>query len=275
MLSIRADAPSLRELQRAIAARVRDADPHAALGALADWVVATPGADLAERLAVYVDGYPARLADALQEQFPAVVHLIGHAQFRALIDRYRRGATLAGTNLNLIGAELPAYLRGDPLSERLPFLPDLAALEWHQVLAFHADAAAPLDLDAVRGDLDALAALPLALRPGAAVVASRWPIHALWQARDTPRDAIDLDLTEAQSVLVWRADFAVHCAPLAPDEAAALALVAAGSPLADLAATLADSGVDPSRVGAWFASWMQRGLLAAPQTVGRTSTESA
>jgi hypothetical protein len=258
-------APSLRELQRDMAARVlATGDAEMRAGRLADWLTAAPGASLAERVAVYVDGYPARLNDALAEQFPAVRHLLGATRFRALVERYRRVASLATPNLNAVGAELPAFLAGDALARELPFLADLATLEWSIVCAFHV--AREPDLDAASlgaGPANALTALRLRVQPDVAVHRSAWPLHALWAARETPLDQIDIDLSRGAAVLVRRDGLDVTCDPIEPAEAEALGALMHGATLGELAESLAADGVDPRCVGTWFAGWMQRGVFAA------------
>ncbi|MEO8602822.1 MAG: DNA-binding domain-containing protein [bacterium] len=266
--SMRADAPSLPELQRAMAAHVLAAhDAPAPLDDLAAWLVAGPGVDLVERMAVYRNGYPARLGEALAEQFPAVAHLSGASRFAALVGRYLQAAGLGSPNLNAAGAELAAFLATDPLTAELPFLPDLAALEWRVVGAFHAADAPPLDAATIaESGLETLAAAPLHVQKWLAIVASRWPIHSLWAARETPPAQIDIDLGVGEQVLVRREGFAVCCEVIAADEAAALQRLADGATLGDLAESLAAAGIDPARVGAWFAGWMNLRLLAACET---------
>ena len=41
------------------------------------------------RLGAYVNGYPARLGEALAEAYPAVRVVVGDDTFRALVERYR------------------------------------------------------------------------------------------------------------------------------------------------------------------------------------------
>ncbi len=205
-------APSLRELQRLFAAPIL-AGAADAPEVLTEWLALPAGAAPTVRLAVYVEGYPARLGEALGEQFPAVAHLLGGPRFAALVDRYQRAARLESYNLNDAGAELPAFLRDDCIGGELPFLPDLAALEWAMTRSFHA-VAATIDPARLAGD-DAGAAMAR-LAPAVAVVESRWPIYALWSARATPRDAIDIDLGVGESVLVCRDGDAVVCQLLTP-----------------------------------------------------------
>jgi hypothetical protein len=259
MSMIHDDAPSLRELQRHMAAQILagEAQPSASLGR---WLAVPPGGVLGERLAVYVDGYPARLHDALREEFPAVAHLAGARRFHALVHRYQRAATLRSYNLNDAGAELADVLRADALAAELPFLPDLAALEWALARAFHARDVAPL----AAAQLAALGPTAIVgggvrFQPSVALCASPWPIHTLWQARDTPHEAIDIDLTVGERVLVWRRGAQVDCMPIDAARAAALRALQVGH---SLAAT-ADGCDDPGAVIAWLGEWLAAGMIVA------------
>src|SRR5262249_52105235 len=138
-------APTLREVQRGMGARIVDAQrlstaaPEAAEAE--NW--------LAERLGVYAGGYPVRVQEALAETYPAVAHLVGDGAFAGLVRRFVAAVPLCSYNLNDAGVELPAFLRHDRLSVGLPFLPDLARLEWQLACAFHAHEQTPLDPSAV------------------------------------------------------------------------------------------------------------------------------
>ncbi|MBX3023892.1 putative DNA-binding domain-containing protein [bacterium] len=252
-------APSLRELQRAMAAQIRggEAVPGAALGR---WLAVPPGVAPRERVAVYVDGYPARLQDALREQFPAIARLIGPARFHALVHRYLGAARLPSYNLNDAGAELSAMLRDDRLAAELPFLPDLAALEWAVARAFHAPEEPPLTPSALAAlTPEAVLGGRIRFQPSVAVRASRWPIRALWEARDAAPGGIDVDLTVGERVLVHRVGFGVACAPIDAGRAAALQALLAGETLV-VAAERTD---DPAAVIAGLGEWLAAGIVVA------------
>jgi len=134
--------PSLAELQRALAARILAGEGSD----LDDWICVPSEADSAARVAVYVEGYPARIREALRETFPAVAQILGDGSFAAFADRYAKDVPADVQNLNLVGAALPAYLESDRVSRDLPFLPALAELEWAVDRCFHADLLPPLNL---------------------------------------------------------------------------------------------------------------------------------
>src|SRR6478736_4059531 len=107
---------------------------------------------------------------------------------------------------------MSAFLRADALGAELPFLADLADLEWAVVRAFHATDGPPVgaaELAAI--DPAALLAGAVRFQPSVAVRESAWPIRALWVARDAAPGAIDIDLSAGERVLVRRAGFAATC----------------------------------------------------------------
>jgi hypothetical protein len=215
------------------------------------------------RLAVYVNGYPARLQEAVEESFPAVTHVIGHRATHGLIERYVAALTRHTYNLNDVGAELPSFLRNDPLTDRFPFLADLAALEWAVARAFHAYDQTPLDPAPLAAWTDEQwQEAILQFQPSVALVGSPWPIRELWEARATPTEAINIDLRDRPDhVLVRRAGFGVHCESLRDDEAEALTALLAGKTLGEVCEGLMRRSGDPSAVSTWFARWMSQRLI--------------
>lgn len=256
--------PTLREAQQWMASLI--AHPERVDNEPPDGLIAQPPrGDRHERLGVYINGYPARVQEAMEECFPAVTHVIGHrATHELVVARYVPALTRHSYNLNDVGAELPGFLHSDTLSGQFPFLPDLARLEWAVRCAFHAHDLAPLV------DLGPLATWTeeewqravLQFQPSVALLCSPWPIRDLWQARETPIEEIDIDLRDRPDrVLVRRAGFGVQCESVSADEARALGALLAGRTLVQVSELHATSGGDAAFVSAWFARWMQQGLI--------------
>lgn len=253
-------------MQRQLASAIVQPDtllPDA--GGVAALLVAPPQGTTLTRLQVYAGGYPARVHEALGETYPALAHVLGAAPFDRLVHRYADAVPLRSYNLNDAGAQLPEFLRRDPLSDSLPFLPDLAALEWQVTRAFHAYEEPPLDPAPLAAwSLDDWAGAVLRLQPSVALVRSDWPIREIWEARGTPVEEIDIDMRDRPDrVLVHRLGFDVHCESIGDDEALALEMLLAGRTLGELNQQLANSGHDPAAVSGCFAGWMQRGLIAS------------
>ena len=258
-------APSLRELQQLLRAAIRPAAGPDAVAAPAEVLNPqreTPGT---ERLAVYAGGYLARTREALEEVYEAVRHLVGERAFAELAAAYATRHASHDYNLSLAGRHLPAFLAASALAESLPFLPDLARLEWLVCEAFHAFDAPPLHPSTVASrSLEAWMETTLVFQSSVKVLASPWPILDLWAARAQPRESVNLELVNrAQRVLVFRQDVQTRCELIDARQHALLAELLAGRTLGEACGILAGVGTDaPLPLAAWFARWAGQGLLA-------------
>ena len=238
--------------------------------ALDGWLRVPHGVDLSERLAVHIEGYPARIAAALREAFPAVVHVLGEGSSASLARRFGPRISTSVRNLNDIGSVLPEFLESDPLAEVLPFLPDLARLEWAVVRCFHSEISQPFDPRiGEHWTLDEWEQVRIAFQPGLAVVRSAWPIRELREAKDTDREAIDIDLVDRPDrVLVHRHGFEVVVESIDAVECEALVGLRAGGRLGDVAEKLADGGTELEAISGLFRRWAARGLVVSCRSLG-------
>lgn len=215
-------------------------------------------------LQAYRGGYPARLREALADTFEAVARVTGDEAFTALAARYVRAHPPSSYNLNDAGASLASYLRDDPLTLDLAFLPDLAELEWKIAAAFHAPWLPPLDLTALAGWVeDDWACARLRLQPSVGVVRSSWPLQTLWQSRPASRAELDVALAaRAENVVVYRHDLIVRLELVTGPEATALTAVLGGGALMDVLAAAAANGAADAEIASWFAHWQALGIIA-------------
>lgn len=256
--------PALRQLQQVMAGRIRrQAIDDTSLADALAWITVPDGDDPRQRLAIYVDGYPARMHEALREAFPAIAHIVGAPGFIALVDRYCSTVDSRAMNLNAIGEEFPPFLHSDISASGLPFLPDLARLEWLVQRAFHAPREAPIEPAAMRPEPGvAWENVRLRFQPSLGVLRSAWPVLDLWQARETPREEIDIELVDRpQAVLVQRNGFEVHAHPIEDAEAFLLEALLSGASLSAAIESASRRPFDPARVTEWFASWMATGKI--------------
>ena len=256
----------LRELQRWMQSHIR---PSAG-GPIEGTVVrlnpqrGTPGE---ARLAVYADGYMARIRQALAEAYEAVHQVLGETAFTKLAHSYARAVPSSERDLGAVGRHLPAFLTDWPLTQQLPFLPDLARLEWSVREAFHAFEEPPLDAAALaQFPLEAWERTQLVFQPSVKVIISRWPIRDLWAARTQPRESIDIDLVNRpQRVLVCRRGLTVICELIEVTPAMLLDGLLAGRSLGAVCEEHSreprGAALDPQTVTAWFAQWVRAGLI--------------
>jgi hypothetical protein len=234
---------------------------------LDDWLYAPNPARVADRLAVYTGGYPVRVQDALAETYPAVMRLVGCDGFEHLARRYAKSVALTSYNLSDAGAQMPAFLRSDPLGRELPMLPDLAELEWQVARAFHATERAPLDPTTLGWSLDDWASASLVFQPSVAVVSSPWPLLQLWAARDdeAPAPTAIAPVACPEHIVVRRVDLTVRCECVSAAEAQALRLLLADGRLDNAAEQLDAAGYDAAGVFESFGRWVSAGMIAAAE----------
>jgi len=251
---------ALRDLQAAFAAHLRGAD-H---GGLAGEVVgdAIPAA---ARLRVHRHHVFETLGAALAMTFPTAQAVVGDDYFRGLTRAFIGGSLPEQPVLAEYGAAFPDFIEGHDAARRLPYLADVARLDWALNVAFHAPACGRLtaaDLTSIPAD--ALPSLRLALAPGTALLGSPYPVDRIWMASQPGAPAGTVDLTgEAHLLVLRRPDDAAFVALSAP-EAAFVAGIARGLSLegAAEAAGRVDAAIDLSTV---FARLLGLGAFAAAQ----------
>lgn len=177
----------------------------------------------------------ATAARALQAAYPTVAALVGEEAWQAVArDLWWQQPPRQG-DLAQWGAGLPALLAGVAEWQSLPYLADVARLDWrvHQA-GLAADATAPvqgLDLLAATDPMD----LVVDWQPGCAWLASPHPVVTLWQAHRPPpatapvppgeepppwaslaEAALAVQAARAEAALVWREGWGVRVTALPP-----------------------------------------------------------
>ncbi len=90
-----------------------------------------------QRFNVYRNNVFAGLIEALRDSFPVVERLVGQEFFAALAQAYRHDNMPSSPVMMQYGAKFPDFLRRFEPVASLPYLPDVAQLEWLYSEAFH------------------------------------------------------------------------------------------------------------------------------------------
>lgn len=133
------------------------------------------------RFGVHRNNVKASLAAALAARFPVVERLVGDEFFTAMALVFIERDPPRSPVLAEYGAAFANFLEGfDPAAD-LPYLPDIARLEWSRHAAFHSADAGAADLGRLAElSPEALGSVRLGLHPAMAVIASPWPIVSVW-----------------------------------------------------------------------------------------------
>jgi hypothetical protein len=255
------NAPSLAELQSAMMQRILGEEDSIGLDT---WIAVPSGVDAVVRLDVHRDAYPARIAASIEEAYPALANIVGAGSLANLTRRFIEAGGGRESNLNLAGQTLPTFLLKDRLIEDLPFLADLAALEWAVFECFHSAIGSRFDVTStVDFTPEEWADARVVFRPGTTVVTSTWPIRELWESRELSRSKIDVDLNNrSDRVLVYRDEYSVEVRSVDRVEALALAHLLEGKSLGHLMVELSEFDAAPGRVNTLFRSWTTIGLVS-------------
>lgn len=187
------------------------------------------------RFSVYRNNVFVSLVEALLATYPVTARLVGDEFFRAMARVYA-GEHLPRTPVLLnYGESVPAFVdRFEPASG-LPYLGDVARLEWAWSRAYHAAEAEAVSLHAMAAVPEARAAgLVLELHPSLRIVSSRFPILDIWRANSGVGEVPHVDLRAGGvDVLVLRPREMVELRALPPGGGAFLGAIADGRSLGE------------------------------------------
>lgn len=234
--------------------------------------VALHPADRLAGLQAYRANAQAIAERALSAAYPVLARLVGEETMAALARDLWRDHPPTRGDLAWFGAELADQLLAIPELADVPYLADVARLEW----AVHRAHTAADPQDGAP-DLRALAsedpdALQVRFVDGSACAASTWPVLTVWRVHQVPADA-EPDLGAAREALaagqgeaawVWRRGHRVDVAELTPAECDfnqdLLAGHALGAALASVSARHPDFSFEH-----WLLRSLREGWLAGLQ----------
>lgn len=226
--------PSLPELQAGFRDALFAGGP--AEEALLSWLEEA-GSVGRQRLAAYRRSILGRLVDALEATYPVLTALVGRPFLREAARRYALAQPSVSGDLNDYGGDFADFLAAYPHASGLPYLPDVARLEWRvQDVAYGPEAPPPALDELARTAPEDWPELVFTLAPAHARLDSRWPLAAIWrqnqpgQAEDDEEE-VAVDLSQACHALVWRQGVRIRVEELAAGEAALFDALAAGERL--------------------------------------------
>ncbi len=231
--------PSLSEIQQQLVGCLRDpATPVPAF-------LARPTETVPERrLNVYRNNVTVSLIEALGASFPAVRKLVGEDFFKALARAYIVQEPPRTPLLIHYGGTFGDFIEGFTPAASVPYLADVARLEWLQLCATHARDAAPVGIDGLAGLAERqVASATLELHPSLDVFRSRWPAISIWSDTVNPDTDVAVHMEQGECGVVLRPDLDTDTRILSTGGVAFIEALRDGHPLETAANTAA--GDDP------------------------------
>lgn len=182
-------------------------------------VCAWNGSDPATRLAVHRNNVMVSLLGVLADSFAVTRELVGDAFFRAMGQCFVRASAPHSPVMAEYGAGFADFITRFEPARSLPYLPDVARLEWLRLVALHAADAPSLTgagLAARLADTADLAAVCLHLHPSFAVLQSTYAVVSVWAAHQGMGELAAIDLNRAETAWVLRRELEVEVIPVEP-----------------------------------------------------------
>lgn len=222
----------LAERQRDFAAALLDARTDVPAG-----LVGPDGMPSARRFNVYRNNVVVGLSESLKVTYPAVCRIVGEEFFLAMARVYVTADPPRSPMLLQYGSGFPDFIGRFAPAANLPYLADVARIEWAWKEAFHAADATPLS-PAVLAEIpqERLGDLRLRLHPSVQLVTSQYPALTMWRMNVGDGVPRPVDLASGgEDCLVVRpaADVEVRFVP--PGGAAFVRRLGAGAPLGEAA----------------------------------------
>lgn len=211
----------------------------------------------AEAMAVHRGNVRGARVSTLGNVFPILRRVVGDGCFDGLARRYAIEVPSRNPDLNRCGRRFPAWLRTSDAARatrtELAYVVDLARMEYQVNEAWYEAADLPLDARSLERAADDPARRRLRLPRSLRLLASRWPVDAIWTAnrqRDGQAKAV---AANSCRVVIWRVDAQVEVRAIDVSAWRALRAALRGCALEKLP----DYGMTPELIG----DFVQRGWV--------------
>jgi hypothetical protein len=217
-----------------------------------------------ERIDIYANMYFYRLLDAIKEDFPATLKILGAFEFHNLITGYLVEYPPSDPSITEASQHLAEFVENSPVLKNKPFLSDLVRLERALVEVF-------LGLDSNPLIVDELQTIPprewpairIAIHPAIRLLDCGWRVDELLSAVEQEH-FVPTPIRQRRSIIVWRKDCYVAYRALDDVERRALANVRCGSEfklVCEAIAAEVGEGEAPARTSKMLSRWLADGIL--------------
>ena len=215
------------------------------------------------RFGIYRGNTTANAVKALGAAYPVIEKIVGAEFFSGLAGEYESRFHSVSGDLNEYGASFAAFLAGFPPAAEMPYLAEVARLEWQVHRAHYAADPAPFD-PARLASVPPEHQLQLRPRPHPAchILHSAYPLARLWEVhQDRFSGEFEVDFSQGPThALVFRPRFRVEVAQIGDAEAAFLAAALEGKTL-ETALAAAQSRKPSFDLGRSLSEWVESSVI--------------
>lgn len=246
----------LAQLQQRISdAIINDSD-------VSDIVCSTDRLSAKQRIAIYRDSILEAQIAALKENYPVVYELIGEECWQQVAQQYVNEHPSQSVYLFEFGRNFPTFINKLEQLSALPYLSDVAKLEWHWQAALFGP-------DAQSIDIQALTELPQSrlifrLQPNATLVNLQYPADSIWQWHHDPATPLPRIERGDIHLLIWRVNDEVMMERLETNTAQFLTACSDGLNLTEIAEQMGDA-LCADQLAHWLSHGINSGWFASAE----------
>ncbi|MCE3046403.1 DNA-binding domain-containing protein [Legionella sp. 16cNR16C] len=165
-----------------------------------------PRGSIEDRISIYANGFYNRLEEALMDDYPALVTVMGESNFHNMSRKYINAYPSSHYSLDLFGQQLRQFLLETVPFSRKPYLSEIAAFEWARSTAITShDATLLYEADLQKLSPEEWLNLKFYLHPSCEVIGMHWNSLILAETAGQGRSILKpKKLKNPQFVLIWR-----------------------------------------------------------------------
>lgn len=187
------------------------------------------GVPAPKRFGVYRNNVLVSLIDNLASTFPACQALVGEEFFRALAREYALNFPPSSPLMIYYGDEFAQFLSQFKPAQQVPFLADIADIEYKRIKSYHAADGHAFDPDTIANvPQNALDGAKLKLNPSFFWSLSRFPAQQIYARAKAGKTLEGINFDAAEITLICRPSWEVQTHAVSPKNKTALTALVAG-----------------------------------------------
>ena len=253
----------LRELQELFSAAIL-APGSTAEAAIANQITAAQSLSPMQGLAIYQSGVRGTLRETLASIYPVCLRLVGEDFFGGMAIAYIKQYPANSPDLADYGDYFADFITDFAPAASLPYLVDVARLEWHWHRVFHGENALILDYQALSQVApEQWGKLKFYLPKNSILQQSPYPVHRIWQVNQPNylgKERVSLE-EGACRFLIWQKNYEMRIDLLSDEEWIVLLALTTSQPLELICEQLSQTtpAID---VGSLLPKLVQKGWIA-------------
>lgn len=189
---------------------------------------------------IYRDSIYGGLKKALAETYPVTKDLVGEDFFNVMLNQYITEHPCQVQDLNGYGEELADFIAGLKQARTVPYLADIARLEWFYNIALNSAVQENNLADLNRLSTEQQVQINLQLANGMALIESFYPIDEIWNMQQDNTDS-ELNINKNRIFLIiWKNNIDVEINRLEEEQFYFLELINNGLSFSDVCSVVSE-----------------------------------